>query len=301
LCNLCGYDEYRKIILGALNIKDILIKYDDIQTQQVIPNKMKIPDIIIENDKIKIIIENKINRNYRLLKSQTATYPNFLSKSDKQIKLIYLVPENYIDKQKIIELSGKFNFISIVYWEHLIEELEQYNKDKRSEIIYESIQYFVKILKMIPKTIFTEEDLLFMNNIANFRNEVNAMAKEAELFLNVILKIRENLKLNFSRVEPRLVVDPDAFGYYFCQDRCFLGYSFTFLDSEKPEETEYVLSLAVHNEGVNSKIKSFEKYPPNFDGEWYYFKFDGSLFINDEKEKLLSDYCEEILKNVLKK
>jgi hypothetical protein len=68
LCNLCWYDEYRKIIFEGLCLNDFPINFDDIQTQQSISKSRKLPDITIENDQIKVYIENKVNNFYRLLK-----------------------------------------------------------------------------------------------------------------------------------------------------------------------------------------------------------------------------------------
>jgi hypothetical protein len=287
LCNLCGQENYRNIIINALGLNNLSIDFDHIQTQQTISGKKKIPDIIIENDKIKVFIENKIDRNYKLLKSQTQIYPEELKRSKKIKKLIYLIPKGYKYKEKIKKLGKEYDFISMVYWEYVINKLVEYNKEKKSEIIDESITFFNKILKMIPKTDFTKEDLSFMNNVENFRAEIKTMGKELELFSSVIGKLKENLSLGFSQKEPLLVCgdgddNADAFGYYFCNESVFMGYSFEWLDYETADEKEYALSLAILKDSVNSKIKTFTPPPILKDG-FYFFKIDQNILSDNDK------------------
>lgn len=299
LCNLCKNEERRNIILDTLGLKELPIEFDDIQTQQSIPNERKIPDLVIENDKIKIFVENKIDVNYKLKISQTRVYPKELLKSQKIIKLIYLVPKGYKDIETIEKLKQKYDFILLVYWEDLIKKLEEFNKDKGSEIISESILLLNKILGTIPKVNFTMEDLLFMNNIENFRNEINTMGKELELFSNVIWKLKEDLNLKFKQKEPILCCEEDNFGYSFYQDQAYIGYSFAWLDSEKAEEKEYVLNLSFYQDIVNDKIKTFSKYPYILDEEYYFFKLPPNILSNNEREQLLLNYCEDIFKEVI--
>jgi hypothetical protein len=300
LCNLCKNEDSKQVVLDALGLKDLPVSFDDIQTQQSISIRKKRPDIVIENEQVKVYIENKTNRNYRLLKSQKHDYPQDLMKSKKNVKLIYLVPKGYKYIEDIEDVEEKHGFVSIVYWEDLIDALEKFNVGRNSEIIGESIIFFNKILKSIPKTNFTTEDILFMNNIENFRAEVNTMSKELELFSNVIEKLRENLGIKLLPKEPILDCSEDALGYYFLNAAVFIGYSFAMLDAEKAEEKEYALSLAIHKESIKSKIKTYEKHPYIVDDCYYYFKLDPNIFSSNEKEKLLLNYCEDILKELLK-
>jgi hypothetical protein len=255
---------------------------------------------LIENDQVKIIVENKINRNYKLLPSQTNIYPSDLAKSDKKKFLIYLIPGDYKYKDKIKSISDRYDFISTVYWEKIIDELGKFNANIGSEIITESMSLFNKILEMNQKILFTEEDILFINNTEIFRSEVNTMAKQTELFSNVIEKISESL--NFSPKQKKscyLACEQDAFGYYFYEEYCFLGYSFGLLDNE--DKKDFFLSLAVREGVVNKKINDYIIFQPYFDGEWYYFKFSPDIFSNDEGEKILLEQCEKILEEILKK
>jgi hypothetical protein len=298
LCNLCKDDKYKQIILDALGLKNFSIDFDDIQTQKSIQNKRKIPDIIIENSEIKVYIENKIDKKYKLKKSQISIYPLDLVKSKKDVKLIYLIPKGYKDIETIEKVMGRYKFVSMVYWEDLIRDLEKHNRNIRSELLEESIIFFNKILRSIPKINFAEEDLMFMNNIENFRLEVNTMGKELELFSNVLGKLKENLGLKFDIREPLLACGEDYFGYTFCKDLCWLGYSFGWLDSEKTDEKEYFLSLFINKDKIKKSIQTFKKYAYIEDGEGYAFKIRPDIFSSNERENLLSDFLEDIFKEL---
>ena len=107
--------------------------------------------------------------------------------------------------------------------------------------------------------------------------------------------------LDFSRNEPKYAFDDSAIGYYFCRGICYLGYDLGLVGAEKAEEREYVLSLEVKKEGVNNKIKSFDKDLYLWDGDvWYKFKIDSKILAHEENARLLADYCEKILKEILK-
>jgi len=302
LCNLCIYEDYKKIILDAFELRDIDINFDDINTQQSIQNRTKIPDIVIENDKIKIFIENKIDIGYKLNRSQKKIYPETLKYSNKNIKLIYLVPRAYKDIESIKIVIEKYNFATLIYWENIIDKLIEYNKSKYSELLNESIIYFNKVLKSIPKTNFTEEDFLLMNNIENLRKEINTMAKVVELFYNVLEKLKENLGLRYGPKEPYLYCIKDQFGLSFFKDQASIGYLFEWLDSDKQEEKECFFCLAFNKSFVKDNIKTFSKYPYVYvDSEdSYYFKIDSKILADNDREKLLLNFCEEIFNTVVK-
>jgi len=139
-----------------------------------------------------------------------------------------------------------------------------------------------------------------MNNVENFRNEINTMGKELELFSNVIWKLKENLNLKFGQKEPIICCEGDSFGLTFYKEQAYIGYSFAWLDSEKAEEREYVLNLSFWKDVVNDNIKTFTKYPHITDEEGYFFfKLPTNIFSNNERELLLLNYCEDIFKEVI--
>jgi hypothetical protein len=130
------------------------------------------------------------------------------------------------------------------------------------------------------------------------------MGKELELFSGIIDKLKKDLSLVFSQKEPSLVCgdgdNADAFGYYFCKESVFMGYSFEWLDCENADKKEYALSLAIHKDSVNRKIKAF-KYPFESNGYYYLYKFDQHILSDNSKENKQHNYCEEINKTLLKK
>ncbi len=295
LCNLCHFDEYKEIIFDTLGLKDFSIIFEDIITQKQI-SKGKKPDVEIKNDNVRVFIENKIKKGYNLLKSQTKVYPEELNKApQKNKKMIYLVPENHFCVEMIKKLQKKYGFIELIYWEELINALEEYNEKKRSEIITESINYFTKVLEMIPKTKFSEEDISLMKDIEKLCEVNKTMAKTAELFFNVAEKLRKDLKIKSFHYEPNLVCEKDAFGYYFNKANCFLGYSFVLFDNEKLEGRDFVLSLALNKDSVNSKkIGDFHDQTFYNDG-WYYFKIGQYIYDSD----VLYKRCKEIMEEWL--
>jgi hypothetical protein len=299
LCNLCKWEEYGKVILKALGLEDVPIKFEDIGTQKTILIKNKQPDIIIENDQYKIFIENKVNINYKMLQSQKLNYPNELINSKKKIKLIFLVPKLYKDIESLMEVKKKYDFVFIVFWENLINDLEAYNDIKHSEIIGESIELIKKIVNSVSNIIFTEEDIEFMNNIKDFRGEINHMGKELELFRKVIENIKNEISLKAGNKEPDLCCGDDALGYHFFKECCWIGYTFSWLDCEEQNEKDYFLSFAFAKSIIKNNTFNFDKYPHIVDEEedgWCYFKFTPDMMT---KEDILSSYCIEILKQVV--
>ncbi|MDR0322395.1 MAG: hypothetical protein LBI28_12915 [Treponema sp.] len=140
---------------------------------------------------------------------------------------------------------------------------------------------------------------MIMNNVENVRSEINTMAKELELFSNVIWKLKENLDLKFGLKEPEICCDKDTFGLSFCKGSAYIGYSFSWLDSDTSEENGYVLNLSFHKDIVNKKIETFTKYPYILDDEYYFFKFDPSILSDNDREKLLLNYCSDIFNEVI--
>jgi hypothetical protein len=104
LCNLCKYDNYKRIIFKRFNIDNDKFCYCDIDTQYRIPQNGKIPDIVIENDLLKIFIENKVAKYTKLKSSQVTDYPEHLkSTKNKDVMLIFLIPKGYKYLEKIFK------------------------------------------------------------------------------------------------------------------------------------------------------------------------------------------------------
>jgi hypothetical protein len=299
LCNLCKFDTYRELILTQLKIDGKIFSYADIDTQYKIPKKTKKPDIIIENTDVKIFIENKVSKYRKLESSQLTVYPEHLkNEKNKKVQLIFLIPKGYKYMDKIKEAKKKYDFITIVFWDDLLIEMKK--KDSKSEVLNESINYFEKILNSISEIAFNSEEIKTMTNLSNLHTESTAIGKTLELFNNVIGQLKGNLPLKFKRGEkPEQEVSEDRLGYWFYQENCFLGYSFTLMGDKSVEK--YVISLAIHKNIVSeTKIKKLVEKSFYFDEEWYYFKLNKNWLESEKKENELLLFCEKVMKDIVK-
>jgi len=302
LCNLCKFANYKELIFNGLKIDNNIFTYQNIDTQYNIPGTNKRPDIVIKNDKNKIFIENKVTKYRKLEISQLTIYPEYLNSiSDKNVKLIFLIPTGYKYIEKIEEAQKKYKkIISIIFWDKLLESIKIKNKIINSEILFESISFFEKILNTIPEVKFNQEEIDFMLDMETLIKESTAIGKTLEVFDNVIEQLKDKLKLHFKKGEIQYPeVCKNGIGYWFYQDNCWIGYSFNIID--KPKLKDYVLSLAI-NESIISKGK-LNKLPKNsycFFEEWYYFKIDKKLLENENRGKEIYQYCEKVMKEVVK-
>ena len=233
--------------------------------------------------------------------SQITTYPEYLnSTKNKEIKLLFLIPKGYKDRYKIEEIKKKYNFISIIFWDDLLEYLKKENKIIKSEILSESILFFDKILNMLPEIKLKQEEIKFMTDFEKLFKESSAIGKTLELFNNTIEQLKENLKLPFKKGEnPWPEVSENGIGYWFYHENCYIGYSFGFLNTSNMED--YILSLAIYKDIISKdKIKRMPKTDYGLDEDWYYFKIDENILNIENKEKVLLQYCEDIMKNSVK-
>jgi hypothetical protein len=308
LCNLCKFEKYKEIIFKGLNLDDKDFGYGDMDTQYDIPDKKKRPDIVIENSKMKIFIENKTSKTTPLQSSQLTDYPKHLKSNknkDKNVKLIFLIPNGYKHEDKIVKVKEKYkvyDLVSIIFWDDLLEKMKTENKDIKSEILDESISFFEKVLKSIPEVKFEQEEIDFMTDIKKLGKESKAIGKTLELFENVIGQLRDNLKLKFKKGESLApTVSEDCIGYYFYKENCYIGYYFVL--NNDPKLKDYVLSFAINKDIISrTKLKNVPKsaYYLDEDEEWYYFKIDNKMLKEKENVKKLFQYCKEVMKNVVK-
>jgi hypothetical protein len=298
LCNICKFDINREIILRELKINNSNISYFNIDSQYKIPGKTKRPDIIIENNEIKVLIENKVSKYRKLELSQITVYPQHLNEIiGKKVKLIFLIPHGYKDEYKIRETKKEFKFISIVYWDDLIYKLKINNKTINSEILSESIVFFEKILNSIQEINFEQEEIDFMNDLNLLFKESTAIGKTLQKFDNIIWQLKDNLKLSFRKGgNPRIEVSEDGIGYWFYMECFYIGYSFTIMNIKKMKD--YILSFTIHESIVSKeKLKKLQKNTYEFYDEWYWFKINFEYL---ENEKELLKFCEKSIKNLVK-
>jgi hypothetical protein len=267
----------------------------------IIPKKTKKPDIVIENEDVKIFIENKVSKNRKLELSQLTVYPEHLQKvkneESKKVKLVFLIPKGYKDFDEIEKAKKKHDFITIVYWDDLLERIN--NKNLNSEILDESIIYFNKILNSIPEITFEPEEITAMTDLDHLFKESSAIGKTLELFKNVIEQLKENLQLKFKAGEPVEQVSEYYLGCWFYQGNCFLGYSFDLMEDKSLEK--YVISFAIHKDIVSTtKIRRIDEKSYYSDDPYYYFKLDNNWLISEKKEKELLSFCEKVMKDIVK-
>lgn len=301
LCNLCKFAHYKELIFNELQINNDLFTYQNIDTQYNIPGKRKIPDIKIENEKNIIFVENKISKYRELEPSQLTVYPEHLKKiSDKSVKLLFLIPKGYKNIKKINKARKKYKFISIIFWDELLQNIKTKNKIIKSEILYESITFFEKILNTIPEINFNQEEIHFMSDMENLIKESMVIGKQLELFGNIIEQLKEKLNLQFKKTDdPWIEGSENCIGVWFYRENCFIGYSFGII--AEPQLKDYVLSFAINKDIVNKeKLKRIPKNTFGFDGECYYFKIDMKLIESEGNGEKIYQYCEKIMKDIVK-
>jgi hypothetical protein len=302
LCNLCKFDAYKELIFASLKIDNQLFGFYDIDTQYKIPQKTKRPDIVIENNNMKIFIENKVTKYRRLEQSQLTVYPEHLKNisktEDKKVMLIFLIPRGYKYRDKIEKAKEKYSFIEIAYWDVLLEKIKSKNKQLKSEILSESTVFFEKILNSMPEITFGPEEIKAMTDINHLAAESAAIGKTLELFSNTIDQLKENLK--FTKKQPIQEVSKYCLGYYFFDGNCFLGYAFGLAGNNATEK--YVLSLAIHENIISeAKLKKLKEDAYHFDSEWYYFGLNENLLESEKKEEKILTFCEKTMKDIIKK
>ena len=149
-------------------------------------------------------------------------------------------------------------------------------------------------------------DFWFMKMVVTLREvaktgKTKFTKKESEPFFNAIMELTAKMEPSLSKPNQIYICNESCLGHFFNNGKCWLGYSFMLLDLKEAKAKECVLSLAVLNDVVNDKIESFDKYL-RFSAKdgWHYFKLDPKKFAHEERERLLANDCEEILKAVLK-
>lgn len=154
LVNMMWIDEdTRKKILTTLlketEIQTEGIKKNDISTQVQFSEKEKcyIPDIIIQNDKYFVVIENKITRERDLEETQRSKYIKLIQdKKNQNIKsaYIFLVPKGSVSDIATEKLrkSHPDDSILICHWSDLLNELDKLN----GSIIKECVKYIKSLV-----------------------------------------------------------------------------------------------------------------------------------------------------------
>lgn len=267
------------------------IEDDHLETQVFLSNNNGRPDLIIANEKIKILIEVKIN-NVDLTENQPEGYFNHLLSLDKNIEkwLVFLVPNDYINEKdidcKIKKLRATSNQIDIhtkiLYWQDIIDIIDKKELTEISAYIAE----FYDLLK----SWFTSEIIIFD------REEVYSMfSKDIPERLLKLFRIVDYVKKSNSRIySVRAVKDEEEYGIYFkdSDNKTFLFFGIWYDFWKKYSKP---LCYGIDLKKYDKKVK--EKFTQLFDGKYEDFEDWRATWI-DEKAFFAKNTAELIAKQI---
>jgi hypothetical protein len=215
LCNLMKFKLFREKFLGIFIPVELIneISFEDFETQ-VSLNEGR-PDIIIENEKNKFIIEVKTGKYTKLTGNQPIGYLNhLLNQKNENKRLIFILPEGYIYEKNINDIFVLFNNEhpsneiekQIVYWEDIIRIIESNELHELNPILNE----FYKLLVMwyIPEQVTFDY------------SEIKTMySSELPDILTKLAKIVDEIYGKATSYEPNFYMQrkfpPDEYGMYF--------------------------------------------------------------------------------------
>lgn len=329
LVNLMGYKYLRDFILDFLlkessdfkdkNFKDKIrsIAPKDIDTQKVFPGYGEnegnaTPDIVIENENVFIMIENKVNSYTEVQSSQLNGYIRLLddkrTQKSKNCEYIFLIPDDYTHKQ---EIENKINEreeknIKIKEWHDLLDELYKNDFVEDNPVVENIVKYFISHIDLndfrIPrkKSIYEiawnyEKE---MTEIQNAKKTIgNFHTKIGEIQQNVV----ECLKEEYKDKRKFKVAKSDRENPY--QFTAYIGYKKN-LDTTYSYNIGICCSFGNENGKIELCIKENAAPGTNYDRieeGWAFF----SLKHVDENEKICNDSqvvkeCVDLIKQVYK-
>ncbi|MCX6983526.1 MAG: PD-(D/E)XK nuclease family protein, partial [Lentisphaerae bacterium] len=187
----CGLDPD---IVSSLEFEHFTSQYYDAEAGR--------PDIVIENNKYCIWIENKIYTWTPLQGTQISSYLKALQDNARENKktcfLVYLIPKGYQHERELKEAKEKNPneklCIIIHEWESLLENLNQHQVGTWNPIIDHAIKYLSDII--LKKEIgyeFTKEEIVIMMSPKQLHAAVKARFT-LEKILTTILESGEILE-----------------------------------------------------------------------------------------------------------
>ena len=173
LVNLMRYKYIRDFVLsflGAPNDFIDTVKSEDISTQFWIEDK-GIPDIRIANSNGIILVESKIRTDTVLQKNQIDNYTEIIKNYNKYKQLIFLIPKNYIEINQIKKCQERNNYVSIIYWEDLLFEINQNDICRDNSIVTEVVRFIeYTIIKRDIEVQFEAIEVSLMYRISDLVN-----------------------------------------------------------------------------------------------------------------------------------
>lgn len=267
LVNMMRIDEdVKKKILEALlektKIQAIDINNGDISTQVQFSEKEKcyIPDIIIQNDKYFVVIENKITRERDLEETQRSIYLKLIQdKKNQNIKsaYIFLVPKGSVSDiaAKKLRDSQQDKLIFICHWSDLL--------DKLGKVENQIIQQCVNYIKSLVFSNEVEKNLLGkLDNPSCIRSLFEKKNKFMDTAKSILTNIFDSSFAIDSYDNP-----PCAFGASVNTGRktvVCLGYDFSFQDTQYKD---YICAIYINDDYINiNELKNNTSHYHIFDG-----------------------------------
>ncbi|HPD81137.1 MAG TPA: PD-(D/E)XK nuclease family protein [Spirochaetales bacterium] len=297
--NLLRWKFVRDILLKSIGLGEYidLIDYEDISTQVTIIQQKRV-DIVIENNDLVIYIENKIHENTQLQESQSTIYYESLSRKYQKTKImLYLIPEEYIHVDKLMDKNNNQNIITIkTYWHNAFYHILKTEVQEANIILKESIDFMLKSLSLLTtKKAFTKQEAFIMFDKSTIKT-VYDLLKKIERYSGVIIeKIYNKYKTKFNLEKYSSIFNESKYGHcVIAKDGSwpiFFGYFFD-IKNEK-----YLLSLRLNKSIINNLdlLKEIEYYEEN---NMYYIAIPKTILEDD------NDVIESIFKfadNIIEK
>ena len=305
LCNLFRIRYFRDICLEFFELEKKFINeinFENISTQNSIDVSGK-PDIVINTDKIRCYIENKILKDTGLQENQKFNYPenllNFRETQGKHIDYIFLIPKGYAHENEIDEIINKYkDFTRRYYWHDFLSYL--YNKELHIEspIIKEGLNYFSELVQEDEPidTVLNPREVVIMYNPRTINDVLILMQKIREIIKNSLVLVADKIGKDYSWGGEQK--EKWAQGYTF-NYKNKLGFFVGITPYLYDEENETFYSVALYRNQLKECIKiddhEFKHY---LDDDWLYIAIDRNLFVEDDKEKKIANEIIKILNNV---
>lgn len=264
LVNLMRRKYLRYAILQSLNVDpDIIntIAFSDIDTQ-IGENDVGRPDIVIENKYVKIYIEVKTRMRTIFQDSQLSTYPDNLAVENRVTKLIFLIPKDHNESDKIREIERNYNkdrnVVEVVNWDSLINDLQDLEIANDSSVVNEIISFISeKTLNRKLETVFSAMEVAIMFNYKDLKYSANLLFQFRDYISNLANKIDDRLyevigerynKLEKKYNEKDAQQDVYGVGIYLDDGNIYIGFSFLEEDNteEEKQAEDFIFSVAFY-------------------------------------------------------
>lgn len=179
LASLFRKEKFRKILFSFFHITDSDTETFVIGTQQNYGDNGR-PDLIIQSSNTRIFIENKVLDKTSLTNNQPKGYLDELSKaSEKNKRLIFLVPKNYLHRPELEEYS-EIATCEIKKWSDLIDVLKKENAELNSDLLSDCIVYFENTVdESVEKTtILSEEEFKLLKKVDKIYKYLNKITED---------------------------------------------------------------------------------------------------------------------------